>query len=365
MIMIPAKTTLVAVAATAALLMSPSPSFAQDVCEPFQDGADRGDTLSRVRDRGALCCGTAGYITGFSLFDTGEGLDLDYCRAVAAAVLGDPDAIAFVSLSAAERFVALNNGTVDVLSRNTTHTVGRDTALGLSFAPITFYDGQGFMVRVATGIETLEGLAGHTVCVQANTTTTANLDDLAQTIALIKLEFPTDFPEDEFPRDQYPGVFEVYAAGFCDSWTTDKSALAALGTLLYDPENHAILDATISKEPLGMVTRHGDDQWSDIVRWTVYALIAAEEKGVTSKSAPGDRGKVGGDAELRRLLGSEGDLGAWLGLESSWAYDAIRAVGNSGEIYDRNLGPNTPTAIPRGLNALYTDGGLLYSPPFR
>lgn len=316
-----------------------------------------GETIAAVRDRGMLICGISGTLPGFSVIgEDGSitGMDWDYCRAVAAAVLGDADAVEGRGSTGTDRFPRLQNGEFDVLSRNTTWTISRDTALGFDFAPTTFYDGQGMMVRAESGIQTLEDLEGGSVCVGKGTTTEKNLADVFRQLG-IDYE-PVVFEENTAPR-------EAYDEGRCDGWTTDKSGLVSGQTQMTDPSEHVILEATMSKEPLGPVVRHGDDNWFDIVKWTVNCTIQAEELGITSENVDDFLGSE--DPVVANLLGDEGDLGQALNLSNDFCYQVISQVGNYGEIYDRNLGPETPFNLPRGVNNLWTDGGLLYSPPFR
>ncbi len=314
--------------------------------------------LDEVRDRGSLSCGVNQALPGFgSISEAGEfeGFDVDFCRAIAAAVLGDADAVDFVPLSAQERFTAVQTGEVDVLIRNTTWTSSRDTTQSLNFAPTTFYDGQGFMVRRDAGFDSLQDLEGARIGVQTGTTTELNLADV---LGALEIEFtPVTFEN----ADQ---LVAAYDAGNVDAWTTDKSGLASRLITLQDPSAHRIMDATISKEPLGPAVLHGDDAWFDAVKWIVFGLIMAEEYGVTSDNVA----QVAESTEnpnLQRLLGVEPANLEGIGLGASAMLDAIAAVGNYGEIYERNLGPNTPFDIPRGLNAQYFNGGLLYAPPFR
>jgi general L-amino acid transport system substrate-binding protein len=326
--------------------------------EPAPAPVVTGDTLRIVRDRGVLRCGGNQAVPGFGYLNPEtnefEGFDLDFCRAVAAAVLGDASAVEVRPTTAAERFPVLQTGEVDVLIRNTTWTLSRDTALGFNFAPITFYDGQGMMVRADSGITDLEGLAGGTICVQSGTTTEKNLTDVF--LAL-------DIPFTPVVFADADGTREAYDAGQCDGFTTDKSGLVSQQILLANPDEHVILDVTMSKEPLGPLVRHGDDQWFDIVVWSVNCTFQAEELGMTSDNV--DEFLGSGDPVIENILGETGDLGRELGLDNDFCYQIISQVGNYGEIYDRHLGPDTPFNLPRGLNAQYTDGGLLYSPPFR
>jgi general L-amino acid transport system substrate-binding protein len=318
-----------------------------------------GETLKIVKERGTLKCGVNAGVPGFGFLDseTNEfsGFDVDFCRAVAAAVLGDAEAVEFRPATGQDRFPLLQSGEIDMLSRNTTWTFIRDTELGLNFAPTTFYDGQGLMVTEESGIETIENMEGTTVCVQQGTTTEANLADVMR-IQGIDYE-PVVF-------EDAPRTLAAYSEGRCDVITADRSALVTERLQLANPEDHLILDEVISKEPLGPLVRHGDDQWFDIVKWTVFATIAAEEYGVTSENVE-EMAQTSENPEIRRLLGAEGELGQKLGLENDWAVKVIAQVGNYGEIYDRHLGPDTPINLARGLNVLYTEGGLLYAPPFR
>jgi general L-amino acid transport system substrate-binding protein len=321
---------------------------------PAQGGED---TLAKVQGLGVLNCGVSGSLLAFSYVDADgnmAGFDADYCRAVAAAVLADATAVEFRSTNASERFPVLQSGEIDVLSRNTTWTVSRDTSLGFNFVPTTFYDGQGMLVRKASGIESLEDMNGTTVCVNAGTTTEKNLADVFRTRG-ISYE-PVVFAETN-------DVLLAYDEGRCDGWTTDKSGLIANSQLLSTPEDHQILADTMSKEPLGPLVRHGDDNWFDIVKWTVNCTFQAEEKGVDSTNVDDMLGSD--DPEILNLLGVEGDLGQAMGLNNDFCYQVIKQVGNYEEIYNRHLGPDTVYNVPRGLNSLWTDGGLLYSPPFR
>ena len=314
-------------------------------------------TLQDTIDRGYVTCGVSQGLPGFSIQDASgrwTGLDVDTCRAIAAAVLGDGRKVQFKPLTPKERFTVLQSGEVDVLSRNTTWTLVRDTALGLNFAGVTFYDGQGFMVRADLGLSGTKELDGAAVCVSLGTTTELNLSDYfrANNMNLRPVQF-------ENPRS----AAEAYERGKCDAMTYDRSALAAFRTAFNDPSAHTILPDTISKEPLGPVVRHGDDQWLDIVKWTVFALLEAEESGVTSENI-GEMMRSN-DPTVQRLLGVSGNMGLQLGLERDWAVKIIAQIGNYEEIYNRNIGPDTPLGIDRGMNALWRDGGLHYAMPFR
>jgi len=319
--------------------------------------AGGGDTLASVQANGILNCGVSGALVGFSYVQedgTLTGFDWDYCRAIAAAALGDADAVEGRTSTSTERFPILQSGEIDVLVRNTTWTVSRDTSLGFNFAPTTFYDGQGMMVRKASGITDLQGLEGGTVCVGAGTTTEKNLADVFRSLG-IEYEAVV-FTDPDAPR-------LAYDEGRCDGWTTDKSGLVANKTLMTNPDEHTILAATMSKEPLGPLVRHGDDNWFDIVKWTVNCTILAEDLGVNQGNV--DEMLGADDPQILNLLGVEGDLGQAMGLNNDFCYQVIKQVGNYEDIYNANLGPDTPVNLPRGVNSQWTDGGLLYSPPFR
>ncbi|NJC98909.1 MAG: amino acid ABC transporter substrate-binding protein [Anaerolineales bacterium] len=317
-----------------------------------------GVTLQTVLDRGNLICGVNAQVPGFGYVGADgsfAGIDVDYCRALAAAIFGDATKVEFRPVTAAERFTALQSGEIDVLSRNTTWSLVRDTELGGNFVHTTFYDGQGMMVPAETGFTTLQDLDGGTICVQTGTTTELNLADV---MAALGVSYTPAVFEDA------DSTFAAYAEGRCDAVTTDKSGLVSRRSVLPDPSAHVIMDVTMSKEPLGPMVRHGDDQWFDIAQWTVFTLFSGEEFGITSANVDDVKASAT-NPEVRRMLGLEGDLGLKLGLSNDWAYNIIKQVGNYEEVYNRNLGPDTPTYIPRGLNSLYTNGGLLYSPPFR
>jgi general L-amino acid transport system substrate-binding protein len=316
--------------------------------------AGGGDTLAAVQDRGVLNCAGNANLPGFGFLDEAgnySGFDIDYCGAIAAAVLGDSTAYEVRPTTATERFPVLQSGEADVLIRNTTWTISRDTSLGFNFAPTTFYDGQGMMVRKDSGITSLEGLDGGSVCVQAGTTTELNL-------ATVMRQLGVNVESVVFP--DAPSTREAYDEGRCDGFTTDKSGLVASQTQMNVPEDHIILEETMSKEPLGPLTRHGDDNWFDIVKWTVNCTILAEDLGVNSGNV--DEMLGSDDPKILNMLGVEGDLGQAMGLNNDFCYQIIKQVGNYAEIYEKNLGPFN---LPRGLNSQWTDGGLLYSPPFR
>jgi general L-amino acid transport system substrate-binding protein len=318
--------------------------------------------LAVVQERGELICGVNGSLPGFSvLADDGTmtGFDADFCRAVAAAVLGDAEAVDFRTLNADQRSTALQTGEVDLLIRNTTWTVSRDTQWGL-FAPTTFYDGQAIMVN-STEVDatTLEELDGATVCVQTGTTTELNLADAFRSAGI-------EFTPQTF--DNIDSTYEAYQGATCDAVTSDRSQLTALRTSFENPDDHVILEDVLSKEPLGPVVPLGDDTWFNVVKWVVFATIESEELGITSDTVE-ETASTSTNPVVQRLLGvtPEGadPFESGLGLEDDWVVTMISQVGNYAEIYDRNLGPDTPIAIERGLNSLWTDGGLLYAPPYR
>jgi len=296
-------------------------------------------------------------LAGFAYTDEAgnwKGFDVDFCYATAAAVLGDPNKVQFVTATTKVRFTKLNANEGDVLWRNTTITFSRDVNVKLTFVGVNYYDGQGFMVNKNLGIESATELDGASVCIQTGTTTELNLADYFRS---------NNMQYEAVPIETNDEARVNYLAGRCDVYTTDVSGLAATRSIFTDPENHVILPEIISKEPLGPAVRQGDDQWADIVRWIYNAIVTAEEKGVTSTNV--DQMKNANDPEIKRLLGTEGSQGQELGLSADWAYNIIKSVGNYGEIFERNIGPNTPIGLQRGLNALWTDGGLQYSPPFR
>ena len=316
-----------------------------------------GPTLDQVKKRGILVCGSNPGIAGFALPDDKgrwSGFDIDFCRAVAATIFNDPTKVRFVPLSAKDRFTALQSGEIDVLSRNTTWTQSREVGQGFEFGPVTYYDGQGFMVRKKLNVSSALELSGATICVQQGTTTELNLADF--------------FRSHEMKYD--PVVFATadeaiknYDSGRCDAFTTDMSQLYSERTKLGNPDDHVILPDVVSKEPLGPVVRQGDDQWFNLVKWTHYAMTNAEELGVASKTV--DDKLKDPNPEIKRLLGAEGNFGDGLGLTPDWAYRIIKHVGNYGEVFDRNLGEGSKLKIKRGVNALWTKNGLQYSPPIR
>jgi general L-amino acid transport system substrate-binding protein len=317
-----------------------------------------GPTLDKIKSQGAIVCGVSTGLAGFSLADSQgkyTGLDVDFCRALAAAVLGDANKVKFAPLSAQQRFTALQSGEVDLLSRNTTWTLQRDTQLGLDFAPTMYYDGQGFMVAKKLGVKSAKELNGATVCVQPGTTTELNLADYFRAN---KIQFKPVVIE------KLDEVEQAFFSGRCDAYTTDASGLAATRvSKAPKPDDYVILPEIISKEPLAPAVRHGDNEWLDIVKWTVYALIEAEEKGVSSKNV--DEMLKSDDPNVKRLLGATPGMGKSLNLDEKWAYNAIKQVGNYGEIFDRNVGKDSPLKLERGLNDLWTRGGLQYAMPIR
>lgn len=320
-------------------------------------GASAG-TLDDVKAAGKLKCGVSQGLPGFSTpDDSGKwtGLDVDYCRAVAATVLDDPEAVEFVSLSAKDRFTALSSGEIDILSRNTTWTITRDTDLGITFTGVSYYDGQGMMVPASLGVTTALELDGATICTNTGTTTELNITDYftqhGMSFELVALE-----NSDE--------VIAAYGAGRCDVFTTDRSGVAAERLKLADPDAHVVLPETISKEPLGPSVRADDKQWERVSKWVLNALIEAEEYGITSANV--DEMMTSENPSVQRILGAgDNDYGAPLGLTKDWAARAIKAVGNYGEIYDRNVGPDTPLKLDRGVNNLWNNGGFMYAPPIR
>ncbi|PZQ97167.1 MAG: amino acid ABC transporter substrate-binding protein [Cereibacter sphaeroides] len=316
------------------------------------------DTVADVKARGELICGTNTGLTGFAAPDANgnyQGFDAALCKAIAAAVLGDANKVKFVPLTGETRFTALASGEVDVLVRNSTWTFSRDTDLKFDFPAVNYYDGQGFMVKKDLGVTSAKELDGATVCIQTGTTTELNLADFFKANNLNYT--PVNIADDAEGQRQL-------VAGTCDAYTTDASGLAAVRATLADAENYIILPEIISKEPLGPVVRHGDNNWGDVVRWTFYALVAAEENGITSANVE-EMATTTQNPEIKRLLGTEGDLGAFMGLDKDWAKRAIAATGNYGEIFAANIGESTPIGLARGLNALWTQGGLQYAPPFR
>ena len=325
------------------------------VCGLIQTAA--AGTLDDVKARGALRCGVGGDLPGLSYKDKDghwSGLDVDFCRAVASAVFNDPTKVKFTPLSAKERFTALQSGDVDLLARNTTWTMSRDTQLGLAFSVVNFYDGQGFMVRKELGVKSAKELDGASVCVNTGTTTELNLADYFRSNNM-KYELVNFEKSDE--------VVAAYDAGRCDVYTTDKSGLYAQRLKMKNPDDNIILPETISQEPLGPVVRQGDVQWLNIIKWTHYAMLEAELYGVNKDNV--DEMKKSDNPKVRRLLGVEGEFGQAIGLSNDWAYDIIKNIGNYGEVFDHDVGMDSPLKIARGLNALWTKGGLQYGMPVR
>jgi general L-amino acid transport system substrate-binding protein len=321
-------------------------------------GAAAAATVDDVKARGKLNCGVSTGVAGFATPDANgnwEGFDVGVCRAVAAAVLGDAQAIEFVPTTGKTRFTALASGEIDMLARNTTWTFSRDVDLKFTFVGVNYYDGQGFMVPKALGVTSAKDLDGATICIQTGTTTELNLADFFRA---------NNISYEPVPIETNAEAQQQYLAGACDSYTTDASGLAATRASFEDPTASVILPEIISKEPLGPLVRHGDDQWADIVRWTLNALISAEELGVTSANL-NEMATSSNNPEVKRMLGTEGNLGAMLGLSADWAKNAIAAGGNYGELFEKNIGQSTPIGLARGLNAQWKDGGLIYSPPFR
>jgi general L-amino acid transport system substrate-binding protein len=320
-------------------------------------GASAQTTLKAVKDRGMLNCGSNGTLAGFGLPDAQgkwTGLDVDYCKALSAAIFGDPNKVKYVPLSAKDRFTALQSGEVDILARNTTWTSSRDTSLGFNFVGVNYYDGQSFLVRKALKVNSALELAGAAVCVQQGTTNELNLADYfrAHNMQVKTVTFATANE-----------AVKAYDAGRCDAYTTDASGLYAERLRLANADDHIVLPEVVSKEPLGPAVRHGDDQWFDIAKWTLFALINAEELGMTSKNT--DEMLKSTNPDVKRFVGTEGNYGEQLGLPKDWAVQIVKAVGNYGEVFDRNVGANSPLKIDRGLNKLWNKGGIVYAPPVR
>ncbi len=321
-------------------------------------GAASAATLDDVKARGKLNCGVSTGLVGFAAPDANgewDGFDVGVCRAVAAATLGDPTAVEFVPTTGKTRFTALASGEIDMLARNTTWTFTRDVDLKFEFVGVNYYDGQGFMVPKELGVSSAKELDGATVCIQTGTTTELNLADFFRA---------NNMSYEPVPIETNAEAQQQYLAGACDVYTTDASGLAATRATFEDPSAHVVLPEIVSKEPLGPLVRHGDQEWGDLVRWTLNALISAEELGITSANI--EELSAGTDnPEINRILGTEGNLGEMLGLDAEWAKRAIMAGGNYGELFAKNIGESTPIGLARGLNAQWKDGGILYSPPFR
>ncbi|MDE0983483.1 MAG: amino acid ABC transporter substrate-binding protein [Yoonia sp.] len=316
-------------------------------------------TLDDVKARGSLNCGVTTGLVGFAAPDANgvwEGFDVGICRAVAAAIFGDPTAVEFVPTTGQTRFTALASGEIDLLARNTTWTFSRDTDLKFEFVGVNYYDGQGFMVPKDLGVSSAKDLDGATVCIQTGTTTELNLADFFRT---------NNISYEPVPIETNAEAQQQYLSGACDVYTTDASGLAATRATFEAPNDHTLLPEIISKEPLGPLVRHGDSEWGDIARWTLNALVSAEELGVTSSNIAELAAAPTNNPEVNRLLGTEGQLGSMIGLDANWAANAIAAGGNYGELFEKNIGESTPIGLARGLNAMWTEGGLIYSPPFR
>ncbi len=314
-------------------------------------------TLDTIKERGSLKCGVTNGLTGFSNPDENgnwEGMDVDVCRALAAAVLDDASKVVYVPTSGKTRFTALQTGEIDILSRVTTWTLSRDTKLGLNFAGVNMYDGQGFMVRKSLGVKTAKELGGASICMNTGTSTETNIADYFKANGL---KYKTVLFE------KSSEVATAYDLGRCDVYTSDKSGLAAQRLKMKNPDEHIILADTISKEPLGPAVRHGDDQWFDILKWTLYALVEAEELGLNQSNVGSQAAST--NPTIARFVGTKGDNGKNLGLDSDWAVKAVQAVGNYGEVYERHVGEKSKLQIPRGLNKTWKDGGLLYAIPLR
>ena len=321
--------------------------------------AQAGKTLDGIRSRGQVVCGVHTGLAGFSAPDAGGrwmGLDVDICRAIAAAVVGDPAKVTYVPLTAQQRFTALQSGEVDVLSRNTTFTLSRDASMGLLLTAVTYYDGQGFIVPARSGIRTTRQLKGQKVCVQSGTTSEQNLSDYSSARGLgIQ---PVLFEKEE-------AATAAYFGGRCSAYTSDASGLASIRSRQSaKPTDHTILSELISKEPLGPLVRRGDDEWYAIVKWVIHGLIEAEEHGITQARVEPMKSSSQ-DPVVQRILGATEDTGKMLGLDRDWMFRALKATGHYGEIFERNVGPKSPLALPRGLNRQWTEGGLMYAYPVR
>ena len=315
-------------------------------------------TLDDVKSKGFVQCGVSTGVPGFSFTDDAgnwQGFDPAVCQAVAAAVFGDASKVKYTSTTGKTRFTALASGEIDMLARNTTWTLSRDADLGFTFIGVNYYDGQGFMIPKAQGITSAKQLDGASVCIQTGTTTELNLADYFRANNMNYEPVPIETNEEARTN---------YLAGRCDVYTTDASGLAASRATFDNPADHIILPEIISKEPLGPAVREGDEPWGDIVRWSLNAMILAEEYGVTSQNVD-EMAKGTGKPDVDRLLGSEGNMGEMLGLDSKWAYNIVKQVGNYGEVFEQFIGANTPIGLERGLNAQYTDGGIIYAPPIR
>jgi general L-amino acid transport system substrate-binding protein len=322
-------------------------------------GISSAGTLDDVKAKGFVGCGINTGLTGFAFTDdqgNWQGFDVALCQAVAAAVFGDASSVKYTNVTGKTRFEALKAGEFDMLSRNTTWTYSRDVDVKLTFVGVNYYDGQGFIVPASLGVNSATELEGASVCIQTGTTTELNLADFFR---------GNNMNYEPVPIETNAEARQNYLAGRCDVYTTDRSGLAATRASLDDPENHVVLPEIISKEPLGPLVRHGDDEWGDVVRWTLNVLIIAEEKGITKENVRAMAAETQKDAEMNRMFGTEGEYGAMLGLSADWVVNVIAAVGNYGEIFEQYLGVNTDIGLERGVNALWTEGGLIYAPPYR
>ena len=322
-------------------------------------GISSAGTLDDVRAKGHVQCGITTGLAGFAFTDdqgNWQGFDVALCKGVAAAVFGDASKVKYTNLTGKTRFEALKAGEVDLLSRNTTWTYSRDVDLKLTFLGVNYYDGQGFLVPVSLGVSSATELNGASICIQTGTTTELNLADYFR---------GNNMNYEPVPIETNAEARQNYLAGRCDVYTTDRSGLAATRVSLENPADHIVLPEIVSKEPLGPLVRHGDDEWGDIVRWTLNVLIIAEEKGITKENVRAMAAETQKDAELNRMFGTEGEYGAMLDLSADWVVNVIAAIGNYGELFEQYLGVNTDIGLERGVNALWTDGGLIYAPPYR
>lgn len=332
--------------------------FAVAATATFMATAATAATLDDVKAKGFIQCGVTTGLAGFAAPNNEgkwEGFDVDFCRAMSAAIFGDPDKVKYTPTTAKERFTALQSGEIDVLARNTTWTFSRDVKLGFEFAGVNYYDGQGFMVKKKLGVKSGLELDGARVCVQSGTTTELNLADYFTANGM---------KYDSVVFDSADEVREAYLKDTCDVYTTDQSGLYAQRSVVPNPDDHVILPEIISKEPLGPLVRHGDNEWGDIARWTLNAMIDAEGLGVTSQNVDDLKANTK-NPSIQRMLGTSEDLGSQMKLSADWAYNIIKMVGNYGEVFERNLGKSTPLNIERGLNAQWNKGGILYAPPLR
>jgi general L-amino acid transport system substrate-binding protein len=337
--------------------LTPTLTLALTLAAALASPAANADTLKTVKDRGMVACGVSQGLPGFSNPDdkgNWTGIDVDVCRAIAAAIFDDPTKVKYVPLSAKDRFTALQSGEIDVLSRNTTWTLSRDTSLGANFAGVNYYDGQGFLVKKSLKVNSALELNSASVCVQTGTTTEQNLADYFKANNM-KYEVIAFAGADE--------TVKAYESGRCDVFTTDVSGLYAERLKLSNAADHVVLPEVISKEPLGPMVRHGDDQWFDIVKWTLFGMIDAEELGINQKNL--DEMVKSDKPDLKRAMGTDGNFGEQLGLTKDWLVRIIKSVGNYGEIYERNVGTGSKLQIARGINQLWNKGGIQYAPPIR